>query len=88
MRILGLGCDGLLGDGVFRVGLGGGPFLELAVGEDVAGSYGGDEVGCVDPAPPVLGGVEELVVCGRHQEFGRRTLVDFHEWSSNGAGTR
>lgn len=59
MRILGLGGDGLLGDGGF--GVGGGPFLVVAVGEDGAGSDGGDEVGCVDFAPPVLGSVEEFV---------------------------
>ena len=56
MRVLGSGCDVLV-DG----GFGGGPFLELAVDEDGAGSDGGDEVGCVDAAPAVLGGVEELV---------------------------
>ena len=42
-------------------GLVGGPFLVFAVDEDAAGSDEGDEVGGVDLAPSVLGGVEEFV---------------------------
>lgn len=60
LTVLGSGCDVLL-----DVGVGCGPFLELAVGEGGAGSDGGDEVWCVDAAPAVLGGVEEFVGHGQ-----------------------
>ena len=59
------GCDVLLHGGV--VGVVGGPFLELAVVEGGTGPDEGCEMGCVDFAPPVLGGVEEFV---GHRERG------------------
>ncbi len=57
------GCDVLLG-----VGWVGGPFLEFPVDKHSPGSHEGDEVGGVDTAPAVLGGVEELV--GHRQRGG------------------
>jgi hypothetical protein len=42
-------------------------FDELAAFEAGAGAHQGDEVGCVDRAPPVLGGLDELE---RHRKAG------------------
>ncbi len=44
-----------------------GSFEEFAVVECGAGADEGEEVGCVDGAPPGLGGVEELE---RHRDTG------------------
>jgi len=42
-----------------------GSFHELAVGERGAGAQEGDQVGTVDRAPTVLGGLEELERLGQ-----------------------
>ena len=48
-----------------------GPFDELAVDEDRVGADEGDQVGCVDHAPPALRGLDELE---RHGQRGVQRL--------------
>ena len=72
--------------GGFRFGVLAGSFDESAVDEGRAGADQGDEVGGVDGAPAVLGGLDELE---RHRQPGRprpRSLGDLGPVPDGGEG--